>query len=127
MKMKHLVFLFIIPLCCFGERDYKMVDLRNGLTSELLAVGPTSIIISIEWPLDMRPYGDVAWFGLMGKTNIEERGWYHLIDINTDQPQGKVIREIPYDNEFWLNFGKSLKAEKKKFGSLSVCQPQQMR
>jgi hypothetical protein len=74
----------------------------------------------------MRPYGDVAQFDLMGKTNIEERGWYYLTTINADQPQGKAIFELLYDYRSWLNFGKSLKSEI-KIGSLSVCLPKQVR
>jgi len=109
MKIRTLLFLLATPLCCFGERNFTMVDLNNGLTTKLLEVGPTSITVSVEWPLDMRPYGDVAQFDLMGKTNIEERGWYYLTTINADQPQGKAIFELLYDYTSWLNFEESLK------------------
>jgi len=123
MKMRHLFFLFIPPLCCFGERDYKMVDLKNGLTTELLAVGPTSITISVEWPLDMRPYGDMACFGLMGKTDINERGWHCLMSFSTDQTKGKVIREILYEDTSWHYFKETTNFEKKVWFAVRVPAP----
>ena len=83
-------------------RDYKMVDLRNRLTTELLAVGPTSITISVEWPLDI----EIEWgrLDLMAKVNIEERGWHFLKSITVDPAQGKAIREILYTDTAWYDF-----------------------
>jgi len=110
MHIRHLFFLLTMPVCCFAEtgkspvRDYKMVDLRNRLTTELLAVGPTSITIYVEWPLDMAPYGEWACFNLMGKLDIEERGWYDLADVMTDQTLGKATFEIPYSQFTWYNW-----------------------
>jgi len=51
MKIRTLFFLLAMPLCCFGERDFTMVDLRNGLTTELLEVGPilTKSPLALRW------------------------------------------------------------------------------
>jgi len=123
MKLKHLLFWLGIPLCCFGKRDFTMVDLKNGLTTELLAVGPTSITISVEWPLDVRPYGDIACFGLMGKTNIEERGWHYLQLMGADQTKGKIIREVLYEDTGWHYLGKSANFEGKAWFAVRVPAP----
>ena len=68
MKLSRLTLLLITPLCCWGEtnkpvRDYKMIDMQNGLSYALLDVGKTSFTFSVEWPLDMEiPTGTLYLF-----------------------------------------------------------------
>jgi len=86
-------------------RDYTMIDLHNRLATQLLDVGTTSITFSVEWPLDIEmPHGR---FSLMGKLDIEERGWHFLTSLKFDhiQDQGKVTFEIPYNKFSWAYSG----------------------
>jgi hypothetical protein len=129
MKIRTLFFLLTTPLYCLAEtvnitnHDYTMVDLRNGLTTKLLAAGPTSITISVEWPLDMRPYGDVAQFGIMAKLDIGKRGWHYVQLLSADQTKGKVIHEILYEDTIWHELGKSANFEKKVWFAVRVPAP----
>ena len=88
MNYKCLIPLLIAPLYCLGEtnnspaRDYTMVDLKNGLTTEMLEIGKTSFTFSVEWPLDMK-FEEATLF-LMGKLNIEVRGWSFLRALYLD-------------------------------------------
>jgi len=107
MNIRHLCFFMAIPLYCFAEtgkvpaRDFKMVDLKNGLTTELLAVGPTSLTIRVERSLDLEK-DEVTWFHLIGKLDIKKRGWHWVTDLTIDELHGKITLEIPYD---WLSWG----------------------
>jgi len=108
MKLKNRFLalnLLIAPLYCWGEtppeptRDYTMVDLHNRLTTKLLDVGTTSITFSVEWPLDVEI--DYGWFYLMGKIDIERRGWDFLETLDADQAQGKTTYEVQYADLSW--------------------------
>jgi hypothetical protein len=124
MKMKHLIFLFIIPLYCLGEavniinHDYTMVDLRNRLTTKLLAAGPTSITLSVEWPLDIEI--EQENLDLMAKLDIEQRGWSHLTSMWVDPTEGKAIREILYEDTSWHYFKETTNFEKKVWLAVRV-------
>ena len=63
-------------------RDYKMVDLKNGLTTELLEVGKTSFTFSVQWPLDREI--EMGYLELIGKLDIEKRGWEPLKSLYLD-------------------------------------------
>jgi len=78
-----------------------MVDLGNGLITQLIDVGTTSITFSVEWTPKVEI--DHRWLSLMGKPDIEERGWHFLIELDVDytQSQGKVTYEVLYDEIFW--------------------------
>ena len=133
-----LLFLLTSPLC-WGEantptRDYKMVDLKNGLTTELLDIGKTSFTFSVKWPLDMEI--EMGYLELVGKLDIEERGWcslkdFHLdpdckaedwtaagpIEINLDQ--GKATFEALYDAVSW-HYMKDMDFSQKAFFAVRV-------
>ncbi|MCL1921581.1 MAG: hypothetical protein FWG50_11020 [Kiritimatiellaeota bacterium] len=109
-KDRHMKFkpCFIAPLCLLASamtaaeqpaRDYTMVDLGNGLTTKLLDVGTTSMTIYVEWPLDME--FEEGWFHLLGKLEIEERGWHALTFLEFDSTQGKTTFEVPYRQLSW--------------------------
>jgi len=76
-----------------------MVDLGNRLTTKLLDVGMTSMTIYVEWPLDME--FEEEWFHLMGKLDIEERGWHYLTFLEVDPTQGKATFEVRYAQLSW--------------------------
>lgn len=108
MNTRHLFFLFVMPICCLAKsgkipaRDYKMVDLHNGLTTELLAVGPTSITFSVE----MSPQIErdrVPQFYLIGKLDIKKRGWHWLTYLTFEPSHGKSIFEVPYNWLVWYD------------------------
>jgi len=147
MKNTTLSLLLIAPLCCLGEtsntsvRDYTMVDLRNGLITELLEIGPTSFTFSVEWPLDIKiAEGRLC---LMGKLNPETRGWSFLKELDldpthktgpflegswhsrfpvkVDQVQRKATFEILYDELVWYYMEwEKAKFEKKAAFSVRV-------
>ena len=71
------------------------------LTITGFAVGPTSLVIRAEWPPDFGiPDGGLD---LMGKLDLadQEAGWDYLTFVETDQPQGWLEREIPFDELSW--------------------------
>ena len=126
MKIKSL---FLVALCLNAicatieantpERDYTMVDLHNRLTTKLIDVGTTSITISVEWPLDIEI--ESKWFDLLGKGNIEERGWDYLTFLEFDQTQGKAMFEILYDEMPWNDFEwLKVRYEKKVFLAVRI-------
>jgi len=76
-----------------------MVDLHNRLTTKLLDVGTTSMVIYVEWPLDIEvPHG---FFDLIGKLDIERRGWHDLTFLEIDLTQGKATLEVLYSQLSW--------------------------
>jgi len=99
MKTTSLILLCITSLCCWGEtnqpaRDYKMIDVQNGLTSKLLEIGTTSLIFSVEWPLDMAiPSGQL---NLYVKFHVDS-DWHGQFTMEIDPALGKAIFEIGYD------------------------------
>ena len=113
MNIRHLFFLLILPLCCFGERDYKMIAQNNGLTAELLAVGPTSLTFSVVRSPDIEK-DEVTWVSLIGKLDIEKKGWYQLTNLDFEQPHGKTIFEVPYSQLIWHNVDEYKSAFEKK-------------
>jgi hypothetical protein len=108
MNMKHLFFLLTMPLCCLAEtgktpaHDYKMVAFNNGLTAELIVIGPTSITFSVERSLDLER-DEVTWVSLVGKLDIEKKGWYQLTNLDFEQLHGKATFEIPYSQLLWYD------------------------
>ena len=124
MNIKKLLFLFAMPLYCLGEvinitnHDYTMVDLRNGLTTKLLAAGPTSITISVEWPLDIEIEHGILY--LMGKRDVEKRVWDYLEQITISLPQGKGIFEVLYKNTSWHYFKETTNFENKVWFAVRV-------
>jgi len=119
---------FIASLCLLASailaedkptRDYTMVDLNNRLTTKLLDVGTTSMTIYVEWPLDVEI--EEGWFYLMGKLDIEERGWSFLECLEVDPIQGKTTLEIQYDNIPWnWDEDSRLKFEQKTFFAVRI-------
>jgi len=109
MHIRHLFFLLVIPVYGFAvtdkapAHDFKMVDLKNGLTAELLAVGPTSLTIRIEWPLEMET-NEMVQFYLIGKLDIKERGWDFLTLLTFDQSRGKATVEVLYSELSWNEY-----------------------
>ncbi|MCL2105153.1 MAG: hypothetical protein FWH21_08925 [Kiritimatiellaeota bacterium] len=99
MNYKHLFFMFIIPLCCLSEtnkptRDYKMVDMQNGLTTTMLNIGTTSFAFSVEWSHNLEIPGD-KWLYLFGKRHVD--AWWNLVMcIEVDPTERKATFEIPY-------------------------------
>ena len=115
-------------------RDYTMVDLRNGLTTKLLDVGTTSIVFSVKWPLDMEI--KMGYLYLMGKFDIEVRGWSPLKRLETDPEyrveapstcgpieidpaRGEAVFEVRYKGMPWYYTDKE-KFEKKAFFAVRV-------
>jgi len=97
-RLCYLFFLFTSPLC-WGEantptRDYKMVDLKNGFTTELLEIGKTSFTFSVKWQPDMEILN--GWLYLVGKPDLEEGGWNFKTYREVDQALGKATLEILY-------------------------------
>jgi len=104
-----------------SARNYKMVDLKNGLTTELLEIGKTSLTFSVEWKLGMEFEEDTLY--LMGKLNVESRGWnfiealylnpsqwqdiypngFSCFPVTLDPVQRKATFEIPYSHIMWSN------------------------
>ena len=106
MKTQLLLPLLALPLCGLGEalpfeRDYTIVDLGNGLITKLMDVGTTSITFSVEWTPNVEI--DHRWLYLMGKLDIEERGWHFLTSLEVDhtQDQGNVAFEVLYEEISW--------------------------
>jgi len=78
-----------------------MVDLNNRLTTKLIDVGTTSMVIYVEWPLDIEiPHG---WFYLVGKLDIKKRGWHDQTFLEVDHAQGKATFDIPYTQLSWTD------------------------
>ena len=98
-----------------------MIPFPNGPTCTMLEVGTTSITFSVEWPLDIGPYGT---FDLIGKYDSESEDWNGLIQLDpnpakrtgvyleTDDwysrfpikggvPQKKAIFEVLYADMPW--------------------------
>ena len=103
MKFKPLLLLLIMPYCCLGEtnkpaRDYKMVDMQNGLTTTMLDVGTTSFTFSVEWAGKLE-IPDDKWLFLFANLN-EDSWWSFEMGIEVDPTLGKAIVEIPYT---WLS------------------------
>jgi len=100
-------------------RDYTLVDLNNRLTTKLLNVGTTSITFSVEWPLDIEI--DYGWLYLIGKLDIEKRGWCELKVLDVDPAQGNTTFEILYNDIPWYyseNFKPNF--EKKAFFAIRI-------
>jgi len=95
-----------------------MVDLGNRLTTKLLDVGTTSMTIYVEWPLDIEI--DYGRFSLMGKLDIEERGWNSLGCLEVDPAQGNATLEILYDEMAWYYSELFKDFEKKAFFAVRV-------
>ena len=77
MKNVWLFLLFIAPLYCFGGKGNAptMVQWPNGPTCTMLEVGTTSIIFSVEWPVNF----DFDWmFNLRAKDSPEWEHWHCL-------------------------------------------------
>ena len=117
MTFKHLPFLLIVPLCCWGEttqpaRDYAMLDVQNGLNCKLLDVGTTSFTFSVEWPLDMEiPTGTLDIFYKLHLDSVwsfareivldptlreGDDGWVSRFPVEFDLAQRKATFEIQY-------------------------------
>ena len=130
MRFKHLLPLLITSLCCMGEtnkpaRDYKMIDVQNGLTYKLLDIGTTSFTFFVEWPLDTE-FDEGGWLDLFGKFHIDS-GWNPVFSTQVDPTQGKVTLEIPYNWLIWCNFeSERAKFEQKAFFQFSVSPPDDM-
>jgi len=129
MNYKHLFPLLIAPFCCLGEinnspaRDYTMVDLKNGLTTEMLEIGKTSFTFSVEWKHGMKFEEDTLF--LMGQLlvlDLEEKwssvkalyldptrwqgrysasDWYSCFPKEFNLAQRKATFEILYNDLFW--------------------------
>ena len=97
MTIKHLLFLVIAPLCCWGEpsnapaRNYSTVNFGNGLTCTLLEVGTTSIIFSVEWSPDIETPGTL---NLIGKLHSELRGWDFLYELDLDLSNREELERV---------------------------------
>ena len=97
-RLCYLLFLLTSPLC-WGEvntptRDYRMIDLKNGLATEMLEIGKTSFTFSVQWPLDREI--EMGHLKLIGKLDIEERGWHELNGLYLDSahiPQSWTVSE----------------------------------
>ena len=124
MNSKPLFFILICvsALSAIAEtpapkRDYTMVDLNNRLTTKMLDVGTTSFTFSIEWPLDIKiEYG---WLDLIGKLDIQERGWHELTFLKVDRTQGKATFEIQFCN-LWDGAEWAKSSEKKAFFAVRI-------
>ena len=98
MTKKHLLFLFIAPLCCWGEtnntpaRNYSMVNFGNEFTSTLLDVGTTSFTFSVEWSPDIETPGKLDLIGklLSGGT----RGWNPLYELDLDLSNREELERV---------------------------------
>ena len=126
MKNKTLLLTSLCLLASYATvkanapvRDYKMVDLKNGLTTELLEIGKTSLTFSVEWKLGME--FDENTLYLMGKLNVELRGWdfiqalyldpsqwqdiypagFPCFPVTLDTVQRKATFKIPYSHIMW--------------------------
>jgi len=125
MKNRHILLASISLLACAilaeekPARDYTMVDLHNRLTTKLLDVGTTSMVIYVEWPLDIEI--DYGRFSLMGKLDIEERGWHAVKSLEVDPTQGKATFEIRYTQLSWY-YWEEIKPifEKKAFFAVRI-------
>jgi hypothetical protein len=79
-------------------RDYKMVDVQNGLTYKLLEIGTTSLTFAVEWPLDM----DIPsrQLNLYGKFHMDSE-WSGQLTMEIDPASGEAIFEIKYESFPW--------------------------
>ena len=122
MNCKCLIPLLLAPLYCLGEtaRDYTMVDLKNGLTTEMLEIGKTSFTFSVEWKLGMKFEEDRL--SLMGQlefvdlkewnfiralyldpTRCRDNDWSSSFPVKFDPVLRKATFEIPYSHIMWHN------------------------
>ena len=81
-------------------RNYKMVNEKNGLLCRLLDVGPTSIVIRAEWPLD-RPILPYHWVYLKGKRSLREKDWQSIGFMDVEREQGWAEQEFQLDGFMW--------------------------
>jgi len=103
MKCTHLFLFFITPLCCWGEtnkpvRDYKMVDMQNGLTTTMLDIGKTSVTFSVEWQRDTEiPTGTLYLFY---KLDLRD-GWSWarelVLDPTAREGDGSGVSRFPVE------------------------------
>jgi len=73
------------------SRDYRMVNLDNGVTSTLLEVGTTSVTFAVDWLLES-PVPEKLM--LLGKRDMEDEWWSFLGEVEVLQKQGKKHRRI---------------------------------
>jgi len=119
--------LFVTSLCLLTShviaastptRDYKMVDLKNGLTTELLEIGKTSFTFSVEWPLGMEfEEGTLFLMGQLLVLDLEEWSFLRALYLDPNRyrdsdcsscfpvtlnlAQRRATFEILYDDLVW--------------------------